>query len=285
LEGKTLKEAAQQLGYPQGTVASRLARGRALLARRLARYGFCLSAGALALTLAEGTASAHLPRPLAVATVQAATAFAATQAAAGVLSPKVVALMEGVVKTMLLTKLKALTTALLAVTLLTGGTLLAFHALGAGQAKAQHEILALGATEKDDKPKPDTDKKDEKAKPDTDKKEDKDKPAEKAPGYLGVMLKADDNTGEVLIHEIFPDSPAAKAGFKEGDVLLKVGDMEIKDQNAVVKMVRGLKPGEKVTIHYKRADKEMDVTVTIGTRPADLDKKEQEKKEKEKSES
>src|SRR5262249_22697344 len=44
LEGKTRKEVARQLGWAEGTVASRLARGRGILARRLARRGF---AGAL----------------------------------------------------------------------------------------------------------------------------------------------------------------------------------------------------------------------------------------------
>ena len=39
LEGKTIKEAAKQLNCPPGTVASRLATGRALLAKRLTQIG------------------------------------------------------------------------------------------------------------------------------------------------------------------------------------------------------------------------------------------------------
>src|SRR5262249_58233758 len=53
LEGQTIKQAARQLGWPQGTVATRLTRGRALLARRLARHGLALSAGAAAGALAH----------------------------------------------------------------------------------------------------------------------------------------------------------------------------------------------------------------------------------------
>jgi RNA polymerase sigma factor (sigma-70 family) len=40
LEGKTRRETARQLGWAEGTVASRLARGRSILAKRLARRGF-----------------------------------------------------------------------------------------------------------------------------------------------------------------------------------------------------------------------------------------------------
>src|SRR5437660_1279436 len=88
-------DAAQELGWPHGTVASRLARGRALLARRLAKHGLVVSAGALAAALTHGTAGAQLPPALMLATVKAGTLLATGQAAAGLVSAHVTALTQG----------------------------------------------------------------------------------------------------------------------------------------------------------------------------------------------
>jgi RNA polymerase sigma factor (sigma-70 family) len=93
LEGNTRKEAARQLGVPEGTLAARLARGRVLLAKRLGQRGVVLSGGTLGAVLSQHAASAGVPPALMSTTIKAAAAAAAGQAvSAGAISAKVAAL-------------------------------------------------------------------------------------------------------------------------------------------------------------------------------------------------
>ncbi len=118
LQGKTIKEAARHLNWPQGTVATRLTRGRRLLALRLSKHGLTLSVSALALLISSMAVSASVPASLMAATTKAASLFAAGQAAARVVSAKAAALTEGVLGTMLLSKLKLGTIAVVVTVLL-----------------------------------------------------------------------------------------------------------------------------------------------------------------------
>ncbi|QVL34026.1 sigma-70 family RNA polymerase sigma factor [Telmatocola sphagniphila] len=118
LEGQTRKQVAGQLGCAEGTVASRLARARILLAKQLSKRGIALSGGALATVLAQNVLSASVPNLLLVSTIKSATIFVTgTEVATGVISGKVVAIAEGVLKAMFLTKLK---TAAIALVLILG---------------------------------------------------------------------------------------------------------------------------------------------------------------------
>jgi RNA polymerase sigma factor (sigma-70 family) len=90
LEGQSHESAARQLGWPLGTLKTRLARGRARLRKQL------LGGGLAVASLASGRANAAVPADLARTTVRNALAAAAGQARASVLSASVVRLIEGV---------------------------------------------------------------------------------------------------------------------------------------------------------------------------------------------
>ena len=104
LEGLTQEQAAQRLGWPSGTVRSRLARGRGRLQARLTRRGLAPSVGAVAALLTAEAATAAVPAALVEATVRAATLAAAGQTVAGAVSAA--ALSEGVLRAMFMTRLK-----------------------------------------------------------------------------------------------------------------------------------------------------------------------------------
>jgi RNA polymerase sigma factor (sigma-70 family) len=122
LEGKTTEEVARLLGCPKGTVLSRLARGRDRLRHRLARRGVALAVGLTAGALTAKAVAAEVPAALASGTIHAAALTAAGRAADGAIPATVAALTKGVLRAMLLSKLKVVAAVALALTVMAAGT-------------------------------------------------------------------------------------------------------------------------------------------------------------------
>lgn len=98
LDGMSRKNAAVRLGIPEGTISSRLAKGRQILAGRLRKRGIALGGSGLCLSLGQ-LASAAVPLRLASATTALLDGSVPIPHA-------VAALSHGVLRTMFLTKLK-----------------------------------------------------------------------------------------------------------------------------------------------------------------------------------
>jgi RNA polymerase sigma factor (sigma-70 family) len=114
LQGRTVSEAARELGWPRGTVATRLAQARHRLRARLASRGLAVSAGALAVALSSKAVLARPPVSLLVCTARAATAAAGHGIAAGAGPAMAAALAQGG-KAMLVTRVKVVAALLAAV--------------------------------------------------------------------------------------------------------------------------------------------------------------------------
>jgi len=77
----------------------------------------------------------------------------------------------------------------------------------------------------------------------------------------GVLIVGDESQS---LPAIVPGSPADKAGLKEGDVILKINNDEIKAGNSLTRLLSQYQPGDEVTLKILREDKELDVKIKFG---------------------
>ncbi len=93
-------------------------------------------------------------------------------------------------------------------------------------------------------------------------------------GWLGVLIqKVDPDLAKslnlkdkrgALVSSVQEGSPAAKAGMKQGDVIVKFGDKEIIDFNELPRTVAMTNVGDKVRVEWIRDGKHMSAEVIIG---------------------
>jgi len=62
-------------------------------------------------------------------------------------------------------------------------------------------------------------------------------------------------------------SPAQDAGLQAGDVLIGIDGNTMKDGYEAMNRIAGTEPGTKLTLNVRRNTQELELDVTIGTRP------------------
>lgn len=81
-------------------------------------------------------------------------------------------------------------------------------------------------------------------------------------------LPIDDRESAVVLAGVMASGPAARAGLKPGDAVLRINGIAVKSVPELLSAVAGLRPGLAVPVTIKRAGKEMSLSVTPGERPA-----------------
>jgi serine protease Do len=86
-------------------------------------------------------------------------------------------------------------------------------------------------------------------------------------GWLGVSVE-DSNSG-VTVAGVERGGPAARAGIRQGDMILAVNGEHIESSRNLIRTVAAVSPGKDVNLSIRRQGREIDVSVTVGRRPAE----------------
>ncbi len=94
-----------------------------------------------------------------------------------------------------------------------------------------------------------------------------------ARGYIGVQMAqlpaaAREALGDgVLLADVVPDGPAAKAGLKRGDIVTKVGGKDVRDPDDLQRIIANRRPGAAVEVEAMRRGVAKSFTITLSERP------------------
>ena len=78
---------------------------------------------------------------------------------------------------------------------------------------------------------------------------------------LGVRMN--DSNGQVTVDEVFPNSPAKRAGIEDGDVILKIDGIAAEQMSDVVDQVSSSSAGDILEVQIMRDDKEQSFKVKL----------------------
>ncbi|MBI4342812.1 MAG: Do family serine endopeptidase, partial [Candidatus Omnitrophica bacterium] len=85
-------------------------------------------------------------------------------------------------------------------------------------------------------------------------------------GYYGLVER-----DGVLVYLVLPDSPASKAGIKDGDIIKSYQGQAVHHSRELIERVSGTKAGTRVAVEILRDGKPQTLQVEIGERPVDAD--------------
>ena len=102
--------------------------------------------------------------------------------------------------------------------------------------------------------------------------------------YIGISVSPlSEETAKIIgikagavVQDVTEDAPADKAGLKNHDVIVKVGDTDINDSNDLVQVISKSDPGDVLTFYIYRQGQEITLDVEIGSKTESALKDEEE---------
>ena len=85
--------------------------------------------------------------------------------------------------------------------------------------------------------------------------------------YLGVAVDGTSTAAGATVAQVKSGTPAARAGLKAGDVITSFGGTAIGSPDALQSAVNAHKPGDVVSVTYRRSGTTHTAKITLGTRP------------------
>ena len=89
-----------------------------------------------------------------------------------------------------------------------------------------------------------------------------------AHAYFGVQVRDSSSPLGAALAQVLKGTPAAKAGLKTGDVVVKLDATAIRGSDDVSSVIEAHKPGDSMKVTYIRDGKTATVTVVLATRPS-----------------
>ena len=81
---------------------------------------------------------------------------------------------------------------------------------------------------------------------------------------LGVSLDETFSDGGARVSDVTPNSAAAAADLRAGDVIQRIDDRTINDATELVVAIRSYAPGDRIEITYARDGQERQTTLVLG---------------------
>ena len=85
-------------------------------------------------------------------------------------------------------------------------------------------------------------------------------------GVLGIAVgQADDGP---RVDQVLEGTSAARAGLQANDIIVQINDQVIQTREALIDMVGGFRPGDRVRLKVRRGEEVLDISTTLGSRMA-----------------